>query len=207
MKMYLFTVALIIGAAPFIPAAAQGFFVPQKTLDSLQQPNRQPVVRYVRPANNQAPARPVTPPNTVPVANTPAAPQAAAVPQPSAPANSLPATKNYAPEPQQIPQPQKQPEVLQANSSDSQAEDIKVVPAKDLPTFNYGEVVEPVYNTPEETPADTTETAAAEPIKLTFDDIIKEYKRDIEKISRNQPTDNERLQQVLEKYRDEEKTF
>jgi hypothetical protein len=207
MKMYLFTVTLIIGIAPFIPAAAQGFFVPQKTLDLLQQPNRQPVVRYVRPANNPAPTRPVTPPNTVPVANTPAAPQAAAVPQPSAPANPLPATKNYAPEPQQIPQPQKQPKVLQANSSDSQAEDIKVVPAKDLPTFNYGEVVEPVYNTPEKSPADTTETASAEPIKLTFDDIIKEYKRDIEKISRNQPTDNERLQKVLEKYHDEEKTF
>lgn len=43
--------------------------------------------------------------------------------------------------------------------------------------------------------------------KMTYDKIIEEYSRDIQKISENQPTENKRLEEVLKKYHDETITF
>lgn len=42
---------------------------------------------------------------------------------------------------------------------------------------------------------------------LSYNDIIKEYHQDIQKISQNKPVDNERLQKMLEKYHDETIAF
>lgn len=200
MKIYLLILFLVISAVPSIPVLAQGFFIPQKTLDSLRQPEKLPPVNY-QPATKQVQAPKVTTPKS----NTQANSGAIAKPQPTQIQKNI---ATNAPKPQPNNREKSQPAV-----DDSQPEGILVLPPDQIPTFNYGEVIEPVFNTEPSQPqgkavvehqSQTPAVAPARERKMTFDDIIDEYKQDIDKISKNQPAENARLQIMLKKYHDEE---
>ena len=218
MKMLLLIFTLLF-FAPVADAQDIGFFIPQKTLDMMNSPDKLPPLRVRRPiATNQPAARQNTG-QTAPatVNNRPNTPNVVV------PANSRIPRQNVTPTPMARPvapayktQPQQKPAVDVARRQEApkpRPADEPMVPQTGTPAIpvTADDIAD---NTPPTTPpkasvAVTPSTPSSDtgnnltPEQQDYARLIKEYEEDIKKISRNIPVENKRLNEVLQNYKDE----
>lgn len=226
MKTLLMIFSLLF-VAPVVHAQDTGFFIPQKTLDIMQKPDKLAPLRM--PQTQPAAARPTN------QANNKVAPTSQQIRQPMPKQAAQPAPQTTAPR-VTSPQPADtadttrnatgtQPAQVAAKTVQPRPADEPMIPQTGTPAIPVtADDVEQNSGAPTELPTprkDITpepaqtveppapqEDIAPEPAANTehefgYDDIINEYKQDIQKISQNKPAENERLSTVLKKYHDE----
>ena len=217
MKMLLLIFTLLF-FAPVADAQDIGFFIPQKTLDAMNSPERLPPVRVRRPVAANPQARPQ---NNVPTASatTAATPSR---PRVVAPANNQSPSKTATTAPVAqpvVPTHKTQPQQKPAADVARRQEAPKPRPADEPMVPQTGTPAIPVTaddiadNTPPTTPpqaptvtTNTPNTGADSnqtPEQQDYARLIKEYEEDIKKISRNLPVENKRLNEMLKNYKDE----
>ncbi len=212
MKTLLMICTLLL-SAPYVYAQNVGFFIPQKTLEQMNRPEKLPPLKIIRPTTaTNATSQSTTPqPVKAPTIAQPMPQQTqAATPQPT-----TPQVQTAAPQPVTTQKAESQPQ--SADKTAPQITDTR--PSTEEQPHQLQEMMVPQTGTPVEpieakdTAADNNKIAKVEAPKTRllepkekevfgFDDIIAEYRRDIQKISQNQPADNPRLQEVLKNYQD-----
>lgn len=223
MKILLMIFSLLF-VAPAVQAQDAGFFIPQKTLDIMQKPDKLAPLRM--PQTQPAAALPAN------QANNKVAPTSQQIRQPmpkqaARPAPQQTATRVTSPQPAGTANSARnaagtQPAQVAAKTVKPRPADEPMIPQTGTPAIPVtADDVEQNSGTPTELPtprentmpepakaAEPQEDIAPEPTAATehefgYDDIINEYKQDIQKISQNKPAENERLSTVLKKYHDE----
>lgn len=215
--------------APVADAQEAGFFIPQETLDMMNSPDKLPPIIVRRPvAINQptarqntgqtAPAttaanpnrpRVVTPANSgTPrqnVASTPIARPVAPAYKTQPPQTTADNTARRKVEPQ--PRPADEPMVPQTGTPaiPVTADDIAGDSIVTNPPPKASVVPTATPNTSTVTPNTPSSNTGNNltPEQQDYARLIKEYEEDIQKISRNIPVENKRLNEVLQNYKDE----
>ncbi|MBQ7632640.1 MAG: hypothetical protein IJS88_00815 [Alphaproteobacteria bacterium] len=188
MKIFLIII-LTITYISFAMAQSTGIFIPQKTLDKMNRPEKLPNV-YIQKTTvlKSRTTEPAIPEN-----------KQAAVPAKSDKSESVQlrtTVDDNTPTIQAQPQPR---------------------PAQEPMIPQTGTPAEPIIETEEAKPVKNTEilpseTTSYQPLyktkeELSYDNIIEEYRNDIQKIGNNIPVNNLRLNQILNKYKDETLTL
>ncbi len=188
MKIFLIVV-LTITYISFAMAQSTGIFIPQKTLDKMNRPEKLPNV-YIQKTTvlKSRTTEPAIPENKQ--AAVPAKSDKSKNVQSQTTVNDNTPTIQAQPQPRpaqepMIPQTGTPAEPIIENEKTKPVKNTEILPSE---TTSY----QPLHKTKEE---------------LSYDSIIEEYRQDIQKISQNKPVNNERLQKMLDKYKDETLTF
>lgn len=195
MKIFLTLFAFML-YAPCVWAQAGGFFIPQKTVEMMRNP--QP--KYT-PANRLRTATPAVPKATPSaVQPRPTTTQSAVKSEnPSLSPADADIKKPQSNELHEMMVPQTGTPAVPVTADDAAniaADDNSEAPStENISTDTADETDEDV---------DTTKDRKGE---LSFDDIINEYRNDIKKIGKNLPAENQRLDEVLKNYKDEILTY
>ena len=209
--------AFLLYALGAVAAERQpSFFIPQKVLNRMNQPERLPPIEKMTYGNEAMPTA-----NEMPKQKPVMTPQTAAPKQPAVAPKRTAATPNKTAIPQKTaPKNSSQPKAQTAQIPVAKVDSATATPKNNTPIFSPAAAPKP--NTPPQFEKTVAEKPTAEPAKTpppsprdtpeyqpldnssrTLDDIIADYKRDARGISQGKPVNNPRLRDVLQDYNNE----